>query len=151
MLAPWLEHDIEPRNRRGAGLVELAECTSVLALSLEGPPRKVPLPKQKMGSKACELPNTYSPWHLLNIQFHPDRKSTSRNIADTQFCNGSYAFMWSLAREYRDAVTRYSDLHQALESQVRLSVSSVSILTYEYASNISRHHSCLIVKFWIIS
>ena len=126
---PW-----QYSNLRGPRFdhIDLAECRSVLALSLEGDAIKQPRHEQSTRTRRGTLNNpnhnssgsiydTFAPWHLLHIQSFPDDEhSCLTSIADgtTRFINGPYAFLFRLADEYRDAVKRNNMLHARITNPV---------------------------------
>ena len=113
--APWQRYDERPVDRRLGDHVDIAECSSVLALSLGGEPTK-PLRMRPRRERAREgfLFDTFGPWQLLSIQSFPDDEHTVRGeeFQDKSFINGPYAFLDLLIAEYRDAGKRNQLLHE---------------------------------------
>ncbi|KAK4450253.1 hypothetical protein QBC34DRAFT_437509 [Podospora aff. communis PSN243] len=116
--ATWHENELWKQD--DVAQVSLAQCTSILALALEDTESKSPRAKQGSGSKTCKMQDVNVPWHLLGIHYYPDRKSSPRNIESKQFFNGPHALMWAMAKEYRDAVARYKDIYNTIETMVRM-------------------------------
>ena len=113
--AAWQKFDKRPMNRRSVDHIDIAECGSVLALSLGGEPlRKVTL-KQRRTQGDGVLFDTFAPWHLLTIQAFPDDEHTVREPgARKTFCNGPEAFLDALVLEYKDATKRNQILHDRI-------------------------------------
>ncbi|CCC13194.1 unnamed protein product [Sordaria macrospora k-hell] len=112
--APWQSHDRRPADRKCPDHVDIAECSSILALSLGGDPIKRYRAKvKKRDTKDHVVFDTSAPWQLLSIQCFPDDEHTMRTSEGLKrpFCNGPFAFLDSLALEYHDAVTRYSQIN----------------------------------------
>ncbi|KAK3689860.1 hypothetical protein B0T22DRAFT_528634 [Podospora appendiculata] len=105
--APWQAFDSRPQDRRSDDHIDLAECSSILALSLGGEPtNKKVRPKARRRRAAAQTGALYdinAPWHLLSVQRHPK-----------PLYNGPYAFLDSLGVEYRDAVKRYTLLNDMI-------------------------------------
>jgi hypothetical protein len=117
--APWQQYDDRPQEKKRRDHIDIVECSSVLALSLEDDnPQtiKAKAPHRRRRSppigKVC---NTFSPWHLLSLQYFPDAHHTfrSEDVNQTYF-SGPYAFLHSLALEYRDAAKRYAQLNDLI-------------------------------------
>ncbi|KAL1884167.1 hypothetical protein VTK73DRAFT_6836 [Phialemonium thermophilum] len=117
--APWQQYDQRPPAHRSADHIDIAECGSVLALSLQGPHLKVVEGRNRRtrrnGLKGYVY-DPFAPWHLLSIQSYPDNEHTLRSEDDDgkRFINGPYAFLDALAAEYRDAVKRYTRLNELI-------------------------------------
>ena len=114
--APWQAHNSRPHNAQSADHIDITECSSVLALSLGGNPWKTFQTKvKKKKTQRAVLLDTFAPWHLLSIQCFPDDQHSMRSEDSKQhFYNGPYAFLYSLALEYRDAVKRYTILNEMI-------------------------------------
>jgi len=128
--APWQQYDQRTPERREQDHIDIAECSSVLALSLEGPPmKKIQLQYRKKKPKQNgQVFNPSAPWHLLSIQSFPDNRHSIRSEDISKpFYNGPYAFLDSLAAEYRDAVKRLSKLNELI---VKLTTPPVRKLIY---------------------
>ena len=88
----------------------LSTCSSIVALSLSGPP----LRKYRRHSRRSKTPETshvhdpFAPWHVLSLQCFPDWHSEV-HLHETHhhYVNGVDAFMVTLINEYRDAVKRF--------------------------------------------
>ena len=119
--APWQKYDNRPSDRRLGDHIDIAECGSVVALSLGGDPRK-PLKIRPRRDRAREgfLFDTFANWHLLNIQSFPDDQHTVRTegFRHKDFYSGPYAFLELLTAEYRDAVRRTQLLHDQITNLI---------------------------------
>ncbi|KAK2609139.1 hypothetical protein QQS21_002366 [Conoideocrella luteorostrata] len=115
--APWQRFDKRPSDKRLGDHIDIAECSSVLALSLGGEPVK-PLRMRPRRERAKEgfLFDTFGPWQLLSIQSFPDDQHTVRgeDFQQKSFYNGPYAFLDLLISEYRDAGKRNQILHEKI-------------------------------------
>ncbi|KYK54793.1 hypothetical protein DCS_06753 [Drechmeria coniospora] len=115
--APWQRFDKRPIHKRLGDHIDIADCSSVLALSLGGDPTK-PLRMRHRRERAKEgfLFDTFGPWHLLSIQSFPDDQHTVRgeDFQRKSFYNGPYAFLDLLTSEYRDAGKRNQILHDRI-------------------------------------
>ncbi|KAG7421247.1 hypothetical protein ACKAV7_001194 [Fusarium commune] len=113
--APWQRFDKRPSESRLGDHIDIAECGSVLALSLGGDSHKAP-PMRSRRERAREgiLFNTFGPWQLLAIQSFPDNSHTVRGpeFQEKKYVNGPYAFLDLLISEYRDATKRNLILHE---------------------------------------
>ncbi|OLN96068.1 hypothetical protein CCHL11_03181 [Colletotrichum chlorophyti] len=113
--APFQKYDKRPPDRRSRDHIDIAECSSILALSLSGPPRQsVKQTRRREGPQEGFLFDTFAPWHLLSIQSFPDDEHTLRGgdaEAHKNFPSGPYAFLDALVTEYRDATKRNTALH----------------------------------------
>ncbi|KAK3347918.1 hypothetical protein B0H65DRAFT_571344 [Neurospora tetraspora] len=111
--APWQRYDTRPADRKWPDHVDIAECSSILALSLGGDPiKKYRARVKKRDIKDHVIFDTSAPWQLLSIQCFPDDEHTMRSKGSNRpLCNGPFAFLDSLALEYHDAVTRYSQIN----------------------------------------
>ncbi|KAJ6441218.1 NADPH oxidase [Purpureocillium lavendulum] len=115
--APWQRFDKRPVDKRLGDHIDIAECSSVLGLSLGGAPTK-PLRMRPRRERVREgfLFDTFGPWHLLSIQSFPDDQHTVRgeDFQLKSFYNGPYAFLDLLISEYRDAGKRNLILHDRI-------------------------------------
>lgn len=131
--APWQAYDKRPLDRRSDDHIDIVECSSVLALSLQD---NSPDSDSRAGGKDLKtqciarrvrgrgrvvaekgkIYDTFAPWHLLNIQSFPDRLHSVREDESLTepFYNGPYAFLDCLGMEYRDAVKRYTHLYEMI-------------------------------------
>jgi hypothetical protein len=125
--APWQQFDYRPPDRRSIDHIDITECSSVLALSLEGEPiEKVMRNNRRQRKKAEEgyVYHPFAPWHLLSIQCFPDNAHSLRSEdLSKQFVSGPYAFLDTLAAEYRDAVKRYATLNEMITKLITPPVS----------------------------
>lgn len=124
--APWQRFDKRPSDKRLHDHIDIAECSSVLALSLGGEPTK-PLRMRPRRERAREgfLFDTFGPWQLLSIQSFPDDQHTVRGeeFQQKSFYNGPYAFLDLLTAEYRDAGRRNQILHEKITKLITPPVS----------------------------
>ncbi|UNI17707.1 hypothetical protein JDV02_004030 [Purpureocillium takamizusanense] len=115
--APWQRYDKRPVDKRLGDHIDIAECSSVLGLSLGGAPTK-PLRMRSRRERVREgfLFDTFGPWHILSIQSFPDDQHTVRgeDFQLKSFYNGPYAFLDLLITEYRDAGKRNLILHDRI-------------------------------------
>ncbi|KAH7156841.1 cora-like Mg2+ transporter protein-domain-containing protein [Dactylonectria macrodidyma] len=115
--APWQRFDKRPLDKRLGDHIDIAECGSILALSLGGDPTKTVRmrPRREPVREGC-LFDTFGPWHLLSIQSFPDNAHTVRDdeFQDKEFINGPCAFLDLLIAEYRDAGKRNQILHESI-------------------------------------
>ncbi|KAL7951383.1 hypothetical protein V8C42DRAFT_303963 [Trichoderma barbatum] len=115
--APWQLYEKRPTDKRLDDHIDIAECGSVLALSLGGEPTKtLKMRPRRERAKEGFLFDTFGPWHLLSIQSFPDDEHTVRgdDFQLKSFCNGPYAFLELLIAEYRDAGKRNQILHERI-------------------------------------
>ncbi|KZZ94236.1 Mg2+ transporter protein, CorA-like/Zinc transport protein ZntB [Moelleriella libera RCEF 2490] len=115
--APWQRFDKRPSDKRLGDHIDIAECSSVLALSLGGEPIKpLRMRPRREPTKEGFLYDTFGPWHLLSIQSFPDDQHTVRGdqFRQKSFYNGPYAFLDLLVSEYRDAGKRNQILHEKI-------------------------------------
>ncbi|RGP80386.1 hypothetical protein FLONG3_1535 [Fusarium longipes] len=115
--ASWQRFDERPSESRLGDHIDIAECGSVLALSLGGQPEKAPLWRSRR-ERAREgfVFNTFGPWQLLAIQSFPDNSHTVRGeeFKSNKYVNGPHAFLDLLISEYRDATKRNLILHERI-------------------------------------
>jgi hypothetical protein len=125
--APWQKFDYRPPDIRSIDHIDITECSSVLALSLEGQPiEKVTRNNRRQRKKVEEgyVYHPFAPWHLLSIQCFPDNAHSLRSEdLHKQFISGPYAFLDTLAAEYRDAVKRYATLNEMITKLITPPVS----------------------------
>ncbi|KAL6870524.1 hypothetical protein J3F83DRAFT_760987 [Trichoderma novae-zelandiae] len=115
--APWQLFEKRPTDKRLDDHIDIAECGSVLALSLGGEPTKtLKMRPRRERAKEGFLFDTFGPWQLLSIQSFPDDEHTVRgdDFQLKSFCNGPYAFLELLIAEYRDAGKRNQILHERI-------------------------------------
>ncbi|KAG9251223.1 uncharacterized protein F5Z01DRAFT_300937 [Emericellopsis atlantica] len=115
--APWQRFDKRPSDKRTGDHVDIAECGSILALSLEGEPTKpLRIRPRRERTKEGFLFDTFGAWHLLSIQSFPDDEHTVRGeeFQQKSFYNGPYAFLDLLVAEFRDAGKRNQILHERI-------------------------------------
>ncbi|KAF4453516.1 hypothetical protein F53441_3829 [Fusarium austroafricanum] len=113
--APWQRFDKRPSESRLGDHIDIAECGSVLALSLGGEHHKAPrMRSRRERAREGFLFDTFGPWQLLAIQSFPDNSHTVRGpeFQEKKYVNGPYAFLDMLISEYRDATKRNQILHE---------------------------------------
>jgi len=112
--ASWQAYDTREPASKSPDHINIAECSSVLALSLGGDPTKTVQKQVRRKVKGGKVFDTFAPWHMVNIQFFPDEEHSVRSSDFRQKtpCNGPHAFLNSLSVEYRDAAKRYAKLNQ---------------------------------------
>lgn len=144
--APWQRFDKRPSESRLGDHIDIAECGSVLALSLGGDSHKAP-PMRSRRERAREgiLFNTFGPWQLLAIQSFPDNSHTVRGpeFQEKKYVNGPYAFLDLLISEYRDATKRNLILHERVTKLITPPVRSLNPPYLNAMLIISRPNSCL--------
>ncbi|POS71483.1 hypothetical protein DHEL01_v210118 [Diaporthe helianthi] len=119
--APWQQYDHRPADKKAPDHINITECSSILALSLEGDPvSKVPLRRgRRKGSKVGAVYDTFAPYHLLNIQCFPDHiHAENESIRKPCYYNGPYVFLNRLVAEYKDATKRYLQLNDRIEKLI---------------------------------
>lgn len=130
--APWQKFDYRPPDKRSKDHIDITECSSVLALSLEGDPIEKLTRRHRRLRKKTEDGYVYHPfdaWHLLSIQCFPDHVHSLRSEdLNKRFVSGPYAFLDTLAAEYRDAGKRYARLNELITELITPPVSSFSVL-----------------------
>ena len=120
---PWQKHN-QSSTASENGL-SLSNCSAIVALSLSGGS------KQSMRRRSHrDQPSTvhifdpFGSWKLLKIQCFPDQVGNLHDYeSDSKFANGPEAFLLALLSEYRDATSRFRDLHQKISDLVLPSVS----------------------------
>lgn len=129
--ASWQRFDQRPPDKRTDDHIDIAECGSVLALSLGGEPTKhVRMRPRRERAKEGVLFDTFGPWQLLAIQSFPDDAHTVRGeeFQSKKYVNGPHAFLDLLIAEYRDAGKRNQTLHEhvtkLITPPVRVSLNS---------------------------
>ncbi|KAF4334260.1 hypothetical protein FBEOM_11912 [Fusarium beomiforme] len=113
--APWQRFDKRPSESRLGDHIDIAECGSVLALSLGGDSHKAPrMRSRRERAREGILFDTFGPWQLLAVQSFPDNSHTVRGpeFQNKKYVNGPYAFLDLLISEYRDATKRNLVLHE---------------------------------------
>ena len=124
--APWERFDNRPADKRSQDHIDIAECSSVLALSLSGDPTQTRV-RRRRGKPPKEgfVFNTFAPWQLLNIQSFPDDEHTDRSEDEGKvLLNGPHAFLEALVVEYQDATRRNRILHDKITKLITPDVSS---------------------------
>ncbi|KAH7006256.1 cora-like Mg2+ transporter protein-domain-containing protein [Fusarium venenatum] len=117
--ASWQRFDKRDSESRLGDHIDIAECGSVLALSLGGEPEKAPTWRlRRERPREGFVFNTFGPWQLLAIQSFPDNSHTVRGEEFTKennkYVNGPHAFLELLISEYRDATKRNLILHERI-------------------------------------
>ncbi|KLU84750.1 hypothetical protein MAPG_03786 [Magnaporthiopsis poae ATCC 64411] len=115
--APYQQYDRRAQDYKSPDHIEITECSSVLALSLGGPPVS-PIymrGRRRRSYQSGKVFDHFAPWHLLSIQSFADNEHSMRSDdAKKPFYSGPYAFLDSLAAEYRDAAKRYALLNDMI-------------------------------------
>lgn len=132
--APWQRYEKRPSDKKLADHIDIAECSSVLALSLGGDPvRSIRMRPRRERAREGFLYDTLGPWHVLSMQSFPDDEHTVRGeefVAQKTFGCGPHAFLDLLVTEYRDAGKRNLILHEKITKLITPPVSLVSIPTH---------------------
>lgn len=128
--APWQRFDNRPLDKRSGDHIDIAECGSILALSLGGDPTK-PVRMRPRRERVREgfLFDTFGPWQLLSVQSFPDNAHTVRGeeFQAKRFVNGPSAFLELLVAEYRDAGRRSQTLHEYITKLITPKVHSQAL------------------------
>ncbi|KAJ0114398.1 hypothetical protein J7T55_010787 [Diaporthe amygdali] len=115
------QYDHRPADKKAPDHINITECSSVLALALEGEPvNKVPMRRgRRKGSRLGAVYDTFAPYHLLNIQCFPDHiHAENESIRKPFYYNGPYVFLNRLVAEYKDATKRYLQLNDRIEKLI---------------------------------
>lgn len=126
---PW---QISDKGKTGSspGHIPISRCSSIVALSLTGPPiRKIKnVSRRKKKTIHGHLYDTWAPWHVLNIQCYPDLKH-SMNVHDSSkhYVNGPEAFLYTLLAEFRDCQKRFEEIYEKITKLITPPVSSSSL------------------------
>ncbi|KAH8653624.1 hypothetical protein BX600DRAFT_471266 [Xylariales sp. PMI_506] len=113
--APWQRYSNRSSDPRSTDQIDICECSSILALSLEGRAITREMRHKKRGAQAARVYDSFAPWQLLNIKFFPDDIEVMHGETERmQFYNGPYAFLDSLTMEYRNAIQRNMNLHDKI-------------------------------------
>ncbi|KAJ2899935.1 hypothetical protein MKZ38_002734 [Zalerion maritima] len=95
--------------------IDIAECSSVVALSFSGELSKPIFHKYKrrrpIPGKAF---SPFSPWHVLLLQTFPDDEHSTRDGNPQSYPCGPLAFLDLLTSEYRDAGKRFDRLTERI-------------------------------------
>lgn len=124
--ASWQRFDKRPSESRLGDHIDIAECGSILALSLGGEPCKAPrMRSRRERTREGFVFNTFGPWQLLAIQSFPDNSHTVRGdeFKKNKYVNGPHAFLDLLISEYRDATKRNLILHERITKLITPPVS----------------------------
>lgn len=121
---PWQRAATSKQDDKWTHSLDIAECTSVLGLSLIGLPTREVQRRTKEGAiEHGQLFDPFSPWYLLNIRCFPDDHSVKRR--GQEMLNGPLAFVTALATEYGEAVTRLTSLADAIKRLITPPVSAI--------------------------
>lgn len=123
---PWQHYDHRPADKRTDDHIDICECSSILALSLAGPPiRTSGRKKKKSKAEQGKIYDPFAPWQLLDIQCFPDDVNVMRTEDSRMaFCNGPFAFLDALAMEYRNATKRNVALNEMITKLITPPVST---------------------------
>ncbi|KAL8636941.1 MAG: hypothetical protein Q9228_005731, partial [Teloschistes exilis] len=102
--------------------VPLTRCSSVVALSLSGPPaRQVKNKARRADRKTGNIFDPFAPWRVLSIQVYPDWKHTIDSHNSTRhYVNGPEAFIVTLRAEFRDAQKRLMEVYNRISDLVKM-------------------------------
>lgn len=102
--------------------VPVSRCSSVVALSLSGPPaRQVKNKARRAEQKTGNIFDPFSPWRVLSIQVYPDWKhSIDAHNSTRHYVNGPEAFLITLRAEFKDAQKRLMEVYNRISNLVRM-------------------------------
>lgn len=102
--------------------VPLSRCSSVVALSLSGPPaRHVKFKARRAEQKLGYIFDPFAPWRVLSIQSYPDWKhSVDAHDSTRHYVNGPEAFLITLRAEFKDAQKRLTEVYNRISDLVRM-------------------------------
>ncbi|KAI4120362.1 MAG: hypothetical protein LQ338_007071 [Usnochroma carphineum] len=102
--------------------VPLSRCSSVVALSLSGPPaRQVRNKARRAEQKTGYIFDPFAPWRVLSIQSYPDWKhSIDAHNSTRHYVNGPEAFLITLRAEFKDAQKRLMEVYNRISDLVRM-------------------------------
>ncbi|KAI4141586.1 MAG: hypothetical protein L6R39_005275, partial [Caloplaca ligustica] len=102
--------------------VPLSRCSSVVALSLSGPPtRQVKNKARRAEQKTGYIFDPFAPWRVLSIQSYPDWKhSIDAHTSARHYVNGPEAFLITLRAEFKDAQKRLLEVYNRISELVRM-------------------------------
>jgi hypothetical protein len=89
--------------------LKLSSCSSVLVLSLSGPPNQTSEKGKDSVKRTKHVCDFLSPWQVLNIQCYPDRHSTFV-FNPTNLFSGPETFLVTLLAEFHDARVRFGEI-----------------------------------------
>lgn len=114
--ASWQQHDIRQSEEESADHIDISECSSIVALSLEGEAvDQVPRRASKSNRVTTgSVYDTFAPFHVVNIQCCPDLIRSDRDMAENPCYSGPQAFLECLAAEYRTAGQRLWRLNERI-------------------------------------
>ncbi|KAI4192388.1 MAG: hypothetical protein LQ346_004337 [Caloplaca aetnensis] len=117
---PWQQSDEE--GGPSESHVPLSRCSSVVALSLSGPPaRAVTNKARRAEQKTGYIYDPFSPWRVLSIQSYPDWKhSIDAHTSARHYVNGPEAFLITLRAEFKDAQKRLLEVYNRISELVRM-------------------------------
>ncbi|KAL8714994.1 MAG: hypothetical protein Q9225_006447, partial [Loekoesia sp. 1 TL-2023] len=102
--------------------IPVSRCSSVVALSLSGPPaRPVKNKARRAEQKTGYIFDPFSPWRVLSIQFYPDWKhSIDAHNSTRHYVNGPEAFLITLRAEFKDAGKRLMEVYNRIADLVKM-------------------------------
>ncbi|KAL8645428.1 MAG: hypothetical protein Q9210_006713 [Variospora velana] len=116
----WQKSDEEGGSSQSQ--VPLSRCSSVIALSLSGPPaRHVKYKARRAEQKLGYIFDPFAPWRVLSIQSYPDWKhSVDAHDSTRHYVNGPEAFLITLRAEFKDAQKRLNEVYNRIADLVRM-------------------------------
>lgn len=122
--AAWQTHDQRKTDAKPKLHIDISECSSIVALSLDDKPvRQVPARRARGGARTGVLYDPFGPFHVLAVQCFPDQVCVDHDFSGPCF-SGPQAFLECLALEYKAAVMRLSQLHEQI---MELTLPTVSV------------------------
>lgn len=110
----WQRSDeSEQDSERTENHIPITRCSSVIALSLEGPPMaKVKNRDRRIHHKYGDVFDPFSPWRVLSMQAYPDWHATTDTHKPTNhYVNGPEAFLYTVEAEFNDARKRLKEVY----------------------------------------
>lgn len=125
--------------------LSLSTCSAVVCLSLSGSSKQCMRRKSHRDqATTVHIFDPFGSWKLLKIQCFPDQVSSLEDYeSDSRFANGPEAFLVALLSEYRDAISRYKDLHQRISTLVLPPVSTLMTLRHRVPTNKMADDPCV--------
>lgn len=108
--AQWQRYSCISSDRETTDHVEISECSSIIALSLEK--NRFGQTVQEDGEEAED--HHFAPFHVLNIRCFPDNLRSTHNFGGQSCYSGPFAFIQCLDSEYKNAARRFSRLNERI-------------------------------------